>query len=134
MAAVRQGIVSFTGSPWEQISDGCKDFIKSLMIYDPKNRPTAEQALKHPWLVEMSSVEINEKFEHDALENLRNFRADKTLQKISYSFIANKLISKKEKEYISAVFKSFDTDGNGQLSKEELKEKYDQLGTKKISQ
>ena len=104
------------------------------MIYDPKNRPTAEQALKHPWLVEMSSVEINEKFEHDALENLRNFRADKTLQKISYSFIANQLISKKEKEYISAVFKSFDTDGNGQLSKEELKEKYDQLGTKKISQ
>ena len=61
----------------------------------------------------MSSTEVNEKFEHDALENLRNFRADKTLQRISYSFIANKLLSKEEKEYISTVFKSFDTDGNG---------------------
>ena len=65
---------------------------------------------------------------------MRNFRAEKTLQRISYSFIANQLLSKKEKEYISTVFKSFDTDGNGQLDKSELKSKFDKFGTKQITQ
>lgn len=30
--------------------DGCIDFLSSLLTIDPSARPTAAQALQHPWL------------------------------------------------------------------------------------
>jgi len=35
---------------WEGVSDEAKDFVKMLLVKDPKQRPTAKQALRHPWL------------------------------------------------------------------------------------
>jgi len=34
---------------WDDVSDLAKDFIKHLLVKDPKERLTAEQALDHPW-------------------------------------------------------------------------------------
>ena len=36
------------------------DFIRSLLDTDPSKRPTAEQALKHPWLKDADTVEFSE--------------------------------------------------------------------------
>ena len=30
---------------------GCLDFLASLLSVDPDRRPSAEQALQHPWLL-----------------------------------------------------------------------------------
>ena len=38
----------------DYISDKCKDLIKQLLNLDPDSRITAEQVLKHPWIVEKS--------------------------------------------------------------------------------
>jgi len=35
---------------WDEVSDGAKDFVDRLLVLDPKNRMTASEALKHPWL------------------------------------------------------------------------------------
>ena len=35
---------------WEGVTDEAKDFVKMLLVKDPKQRPTAKQALRHPWL------------------------------------------------------------------------------------
>jgi calcium/calmodulin-dependent protein kinase I len=35
---------------WEDISDDCMDFIDQLLVVDPAQRLTAEQALEHSWL------------------------------------------------------------------------------------
>lgn len=42
--------VDFSRSHWAGISDEAKDFIKLLLNKDPAQRPTAREALKHPWL------------------------------------------------------------------------------------
>lgn len=42
--------VDFKRSHWEGISEEAKDFVRQLLDKDPKARPTARQALKHPWL------------------------------------------------------------------------------------
>ena len=36
------------------VDKDCIDFIESLLVVDPDKRPTAEEALEHPWLREKS--------------------------------------------------------------------------------
>ncbi|XP_030623449.1 calcium/calmodulin-dependent protein kinase IGb [Chanos chanos] len=36
---------------WDDISESAKDFIRNMMQKNPKMRYTAEQALRHPWII-----------------------------------------------------------------------------------
>jgi len=40
----------FDDDCWDEVSDQAKDFIRKLLVKDPEERYTAEQALKHAWL------------------------------------------------------------------------------------
>ena len=44
-----EGYVDFKDKVWEGVSDQAKDFVTKLLTYKEEERPTAEQALKHPW-------------------------------------------------------------------------------------
>ncbi|KAL3867464.1 hypothetical protein ACJMK2_044666 [Sinanodonta woodiana] len=41
---------SFDSPYWDNITENAKDLIRKLLTKDPKKRPTATQALKHPWV------------------------------------------------------------------------------------
>jgi len=41
--------MSFSSSLWPNISDEGKDLIKKLLVIEPKNRLSAQEALVHPW-------------------------------------------------------------------------------------
>jgi calcium/calmodulin-dependent protein kinase I len=41
---------------WNHISQEAKDFVRALLRADPANRPTAEAALKLPWLMKFADV------------------------------------------------------------------------------
>jgi len=56
MKRVRMGKFTFSDAVWSQISDKAKALITKLLTYDPDQRVSAEEALKHPWIEEMSSV------------------------------------------------------------------------------
>jgi len=45
------GDYSFPADSWQMISDYAKDFINGLLTVDPALRLTAEQALKHDWII-----------------------------------------------------------------------------------
>lgn len=65
---------------WEGISPQAKDFIKKLLVVDPSQRLTAEQALHHVWLQEPLPSPVGVNF--DLLPNVRtNFDARKTFKK-----------------------------------------------------
>ena len=42
---------SFRGTTWGTISDQAKDFVTLLLKKDPKQRPSAREALAHPWVL-----------------------------------------------------------------------------------
>jgi serine/threonine protein kinase len=54
MKKVRAGKFSYADPCWASISDRAKDFITKLLTYDIDARPSAEEALQHPWIQEMS--------------------------------------------------------------------------------
>jgi len=44
-----EGKVEFPG-PWKNISPQAKSLIKMLLQADPNKRPSANEALRHPWI------------------------------------------------------------------------------------
>jgi len=55
---------------WADISDEAKDLIDNLLLIDPEERFTAEQALAHPWIVNGSQ---NSTKELNVQQNLKDF-------------------------------------------------------------
>lgn len=76
MKKVKLGKYSFSDACWSAISDKAKDFISKLLIYDIDQRPSAEEALQHPWIIEMSKSTIDNSLVHGAFSNLKTFRSD----------------------------------------------------------
>lgn len=51
---IKRGEFEFPSPSWDPISDKAKDFIRRLLNVDQEQRYSADQALRHPWLVEAS--------------------------------------------------------------------------------
>ena len=68
-----------------------------------------------------------------ALKNLQSFNASSKLKQATYAFIASQLLSKQEKEDIDKVFRAMDVNGDGKLSKEEIKNGYAEYFSKNLS-
>jgi len=45
------GKFEFTGPVWDKVPKECKNFIKRCLTVDPKKRASAQELLKHPWIV-----------------------------------------------------------------------------------
>ncbi len=45
--------------PGQNIEKGCIDFIESLLVMDHTKRPTAREALKHPWLRDVDGDDVD---------------------------------------------------------------------------
>lgn len=86
---MRLGTFSFDDRIWSSISDRAKDFISKLLTYKQEDRPTAEEALKHAWLTELASLQVDETLTLSVLDNMKDFRVDQTLKQATYAFIAS---------------------------------------------
>ncbi|GAX76384.1 hypothetical protein CEUSTIGMA_g3830.t1 [Chlamydomonas eustigma] len=58
IARVKAAHWSFKAACWSEVSDLAKDLVQRLLQLDPESRPTAKQALAHPWLARASSSRL----------------------------------------------------------------------------
>jgi Ca2+-binding EF-hand superfamily protein len=122
------GEFSFSDEAWDNISSEAKDFIKKLLTWDESSRPTAAQALKHPWIVKnCKSDESLRRSTSVAMLNLQQFDSHSKLKLATCSFIASQLLSAEEKAKIDEVFRAIDINNDGVLTKDEVK-----VGYKKV--
>jgi len=127
MKKVKAGKFSFSDPVWNSMSDMAKDFITQLLIKDQNKRPTANEALQHPWIQQanqLTKTSVSSDVAMSALTNLQNFNAKSKLKQATYAFIASQLLSKQEKEQIDKVFRAMDLNGDGKLQKDEIKQGY----------
>jgi serine/threonine protein kinase len=48
--AIKKGEYTFPSHDWESISEEAKDFIRQLLVKDARQRPSAVELRKHPWI------------------------------------------------------------------------------------
>ena len=115
---IRVGNYKMKGNRWKAVSDEAKDFVRSLLVVDPKKRMDAVQALNHPWIChqgQASDVEVPQ----EVLENLRSFAQLSHLRRAALSMLAYSLTSD-ELSDLHDVFLSLDHDKEGTIQPEEL--------------
>lgn len=57
--------------PWKSVSTLAKSFIDRLLTLEPEHRMTAEETLKHPWLVSMAACSSNKNLHRSISRNLQ---------------------------------------------------------------
>jgi len=139
---ILSGEFDFDDEVWEDVSDLCKDFIATLLEYDPKVRPTAEEALKHPFM-EQDRIAFAERLKlresvtmraSEALRNLELFDAQSKLKQATCAFIASQLVLKEEKKKIDELFRALDIQNNGRLAKDDVRTGYKTVFGKDLEQ
>ena len=103
---------------WDNISDEAKDLI-SNMLCDESKRYTAEMVLNHPWL---SKLAPNSKgaISHLNVKHLEIYKNSSNFKKFILTYIATRLKEKEIKE-LKEIFSEMDTNKDGTLSTDEIK-------------
>ncbi|XP_058777776.1 calcium-dependent protein kinase 28-like isoform X1 [Vicia villosa] len=110
----------FRRKPWPTISTAAKDFVKKLLVKDPRARLTAAQALSHPWVREggeASEIPID----ISVLNNMRQFVKYSRLKQFALRALASTL-NEGEFSDLKDQFDAIDVDKNGAISLEEMRQ------------
>ena len=105
------------------------NIIDKMLTFDKDKRPEAAQLLKHRWFCKVHRNQMNES-KMKYVQNMYNFNFKNKLQQGIFYYFINNLVSQKEHEKISEVFKILDKNQSGEISKEELEVGLNSLGKK----
>lgn len=112
----------FDAPVWQTLGENAKDFCSKLLLLDPKERMTAETALKHSFIVDREQLpdEIpTEEMLRSVDDCLLNYKNSSVLKKVALNVIAHRS-STREIEDLRKAFASYDTAKNGIISFEEF--------------
>ena len=108
-----------------EFSDEVKDLLNKLLEKNPDKRPSAKEALEHPWFKKFNGrcAFSNFKFEDFNLiiDKLFDFKPLNKLQEIVLSFLVHNSPSNEENIKIMKIFRYLNSSGDCKLTKEELK-------------
>ncbi|CAJ1971401.1 unnamed protein product [Sphenostylis stenocarpa] len=126
--SILRGHIDFESNPWPSISSSAKDLVRKMLTEHPKKRITSAQVLEHPWLKEGGNAS-DKPIDSAVLSRMKQFRAMNKLKKLALKVIAENL-SEEEIQGLKAMFTNMDTDNNGTITYEELREGLQRLGSK----
>ncbi|KAK1311737.1 Calcium-dependent protein kinase 13 [Acorus calamus] len=126
--AILRGLIDFKRDPWPNISENAKDLVRRMLEPDPKLRLTAKQVLEHPWLQNAKKAP-NVPLGDVVKSRLKQFSMMNRFKRKALRVIADHL-STEEVEDIKETFKTLDTDNDGAVSHDDLKNGLKKLGSK----
>ena len=123
MKQIMQGRFSLHSKRWSQVSDEAKEFIRCLLVRNPANRPSAEEALNLPWLktarANTASFSIDQL--DDILTSLKAYASYGTLKRLALMVVAYKSTSE-EIGFLRTSFVRFDKSNDGEISFDEFQD------------
>ncbi|XP_035261011.1 calcium/calmodulin-dependent protein kinase (CaM kinase) II gamma 1 isoform X9 [Anguilla rostrata] len=76
---IKAGAYDFPSPEWDTVTPEAKNLINQMLTINPAKRITAEQALKHPWVCQRSTV-ASMMHRQETVECLRKFNARRKLK------------------------------------------------------
>ncbi|KAI7729751.1 hypothetical protein M8C21_033665 [Ambrosia artemisiifolia] len=110
----------FRRKPWPTISNSAKDFVRKLLVKNPRVRLTAAQALSHRWVRENGNASMIP-LDISVLSNMREFVKYSRLKQIALRALASTL-DEEEISNLKDQFHAIDVDKNGSISLEEMRQ------------
>ncbi len=125
---IRFESVTFTSKAWENISESAVEFVKSLLMKNPKKRPNARTALSAQWFQKILEEDLDlNQLNPEILFHLRNFNEPKQLTKNVLSLIVKKL-NTKEIDQLNRSFNILDKDKTGFIDFTQLRKAFEHCG------
>mmetsp|Transcript_3723 Transcript_3723/g.10106 ORF Transcript_3723/g.10106 Transcript_3723/m.10106 type:complete len:957 (-) Transcript_3723:900-3770(-) len=86
--------LDFSKPWWDGISPEAKDFVQFLLNRDHRKRPSAKEALKHPWLQgDSSQRSIGKQLQQSVVARIQRFGSKSALKRSVLQMIASELLS-----------------------------------------
>ncbi|KAL3506689.1 hypothetical protein ACH5RR_032071 [Cinchona calisaya] len=123
--AIVRGKIDFQRDPWPKISQDAKDLVKGMLEANPYSRLTVDEVLENEWIKnadKVSNIPLGEKVR----TRIKQFSLMNKFKKRVLRVVADHLPDD-QVNGIKQMFYSMDTDQNGNLSFQELKEGLNKL-------
>ncbi|XVF65468.1 hypothetical protein PTKIN_Ptkin09bG0252000 [Pterospermum kingtungense] len=124
--AIIRGKIDFGRDPWPKVSDEAKDLVKAMLDPNPYSRMTVQEVLEHPWIRNLEHAPNVNLGEH-VRTRIKQFCVMSKFKKKVLRVVADNLPNE-EIDAITEMFHMMDTDRNGDLSFEELRDGLRQIG------
>lgn len=119
---IMSGKFEFNGRRWKRVSNQAKEFVRELLVVDPSERLTAEQALAAAWLNRRFSATVRspsaDEFEK-AHQSMINYAKYSKLKQVALMVIAHRSTSE-EIGILRKLFQKYDTEGRGHVTYEQF--------------
>jgi len=123
---IRNDPLPFHPKIWKHISAEAKDFCSSLMQKQPKDRLSASQAIRHPWLQQRSRAHSDPsvaayvlRSNSDIMDSLQEYACSEEMKQLALEVIAFATPPQKL-EKLRQVFQSMDADCSGTIDRNEF--------------
>ncbi|CAN6807286.1 unnamed protein product [Brassica oleracea] len=124
--AIVRGHIDFERDPWPKVSKEAKQLVKSMLDANPYSRLTVQEVLEHPW-IQNAERAPNVNLGDNVRTNIQQFVLMNRFKKKVLRIVADNLPNE-EIAAIVQMFETMDTDKNGHLTFEELRDGLKNLG------
>lgn len=127
---IMQGRYEYKGRRWKKISRQGKAFVDDLLVVDPEDRATSDEALRAAWLNRRYGATVRNPHMEEmdsAKTSIKRFANYSKLRKVALMVVAHKSTSA-EIGILRKVFQQYDTKGYGQLNYDEFKAALNEAG------
>lgn len=116
---IKAGIFSYKKAVWDKVSSNAQDFVRQLLVVDPKHRMTAQEALDHKWLTKREHH--NNALDQEVVNALCNFGQASAFRRACMSMMAWSL-SIEERQKVRDAFLDLDKSHKGAITLSEFKQ------------
>eukprot|EP01138_Halocafeteria_seosinensis_P004101 gb/GECG01004193.1/.p1 GENE.gb/GECG01004193.1/~~gb/GECG01004193.1/.p1 ORF type:complete len:681 (+),score=95.94 gb/GECG01004193.1/:1-2043(+) len=124
LSSVKRGKYTLSGRRWQHVSEDAKNFIRKCLVYNPKKRYKAHEALDDPWMTHYRDIRRRSNNSHvldpEITSSLRAFAHFSSLKRTALQAIAFQM-SANNLQKLRDVFLDMDEDKTGLLTLQEMK-------------
>merc|ERR1711874_718067 len=99
--------------PWKRVSAPAFDFVKQLLAVNADKRPTAKQAMDHPWIAERHNHELTA-FDSSIFTSMQEFSHSTQFRRDCFRVMAWSLTSD-EHAKVRDAFEEMDREKTGEI-------------------
>ncbi|KAE8718351.1 Calcium-dependent protein kinase 24 [Hibiscus syriacus] len=124
--AIIKGEIDFQRDPWPRVSSEAKELVKCMLHPNPYDRLTLQEVLEHPWIQNIKHCP-NVNLGENVRSRIKQFSLMSKFKKKVLRVVADNLPEDQIDSTIE-MFNMMDTDDDGHLSFEELRDGLEKLG------